>query len=196
MLSDLNWECPSGTRLRLRSLDSLLQSYGQADLEINGRNREKIGVQRLSEELHPQNSISKDDYGKPYLESGPFINYSHSSSHLLWGENDQHEIGVDIENERPQLIKLQSKFCSSEELEFIDDQNPMTQLLLIWSAKESIYKAYGRKQLDFKLHMHLNEFKLAEEGVLNGTLSVQEKKSLQVFYKRFEKSVATWCVLR
>lgn len=195
MWNDSNWNCSTGARLTVRSFDSILQSYNEDDGHIKGRNREKESVRRLSTLLHPNSEIQKDDWGKPFIPNGPHINYSHSSSHVLWGEHPKHAIGVDIENERPQLFKLQSKFCSSEELTYLDTSDPLSQLLLIWSAKESIYKAYGKKSLDFKLHMQISPFEVSTEGTLEAVLHIEKEVPLSVHYKRLDTSVATWCVL-
>ena len=195
MWNDSNWNCSTGARLTVRSFDSLLQSYDEDDGQIKGRNREKESVRRLSTLLHPNSEIQKDAWGKPFIPNGPHINYSHSSSHVLWGEHAEHAIGVDIENERPQLIKLQSKFCSTEELSYLDCSEPLSQLLLIWSAKESIYKAYGKKALDFRVHMQIAPFKALTEGSLEAILHIEKEVPLSVHYKRVDTSVATWCVL-
>ena len=195
MWNESNWNCSTGARLTVRSIDSILQSYNQDGGQIKGRNREKESIRRLTTLLHPNSEIQKDVWGKPFIPNGPHINYSHSSSHVLWGEHTDHAIGVDIENERPQLIKLQSKFCSTEELSYLDTCEPLSQLLLIWSAKESIYKAYGKKALDFKLHMQISAFKASTEGTLEAVLYIEKEVPLSVHYKRMDTSVATWCVL-
>ena len=195
MWEESNWNCSTGARLSVRSFESLLQSYNQDNGQIKGRNREKESIRRLSSLLHPNSEIRKDAWGKPYIPNGPQINYSHSSSHVLWGEHPENAIGVDIENERPQLIKLQSKFCSSEELAYLDASDPLHQLLLIWSAKESIYKAYGKKSLDFKVHMQISPFEVSTKGTLKALLNIEKKVPLAIHYKRFGTSVATWCVL-
>ena len=195
MWEESNWNCSTGARLTVRSFESLLQSYNQDNWQIKGRNREKESIRRLSSLLHPNSEIQKDDWGKPFIPNGPHINYSHSSSHVFWGEHPENAIGVDIENERPQLIKLQSKFCSSEELTYLDTSDPLSQLLLIWSAKESIYKAYGKKSLDFKLHMQISPFQASTKGTLEAVLNIEKEVPLSVHYKRMDTSVATWCVL-
>jgi phosphopantetheinyl transferase len=195
MWNESSWNCSTGARLTVRSIDSILQSYNQDGGQIKGRNREKESIRRLTTLLHPNSEIQKDVWGKPFIPNGPHINYSHSSSHVLWGEHADHAIGVDIENERPQLIKLQSKFCSTEELSYLDTCEPLSQLLLIWSAKESIYKAYGKKALDFKLHMQISAFKASTEGTLEAVLNIEKEIPLSVHYKRMDTSVATWCVL-
>jgi len=195
MWNESSWNCSTGAWLTVRSIDSILQSYNQDGGQIKGRNREKESIRRLTTLLHPNSEIQKDVWGKPFIPNGPHINYSHSSSHVLWGEHADHAIGVDIENERPQLIKLQSKFCSTEELSYLDTCEPLSQLLLIWSAKESIYKAYGKKALDFKLHMQISAFKASTEGTLEAVLNIEKEIPLSVHYKRMDTSVATWCVL-
>ncbi len=74
---------------------------------------------------------------------------------VLWGINPTQPLGVDIESLRPQIEKIKSKFCRPEELEFAITP---VQSLLIWSAKEAMYKAYGKKEIDFREQMRVHAF--------------------------------------
>jgi 4'-phosphopantetheinyl transferase EntD len=87
---------------------------------------------------------------------------------VLWGAHPTQPIGVDIESLRPQIEKIKSKFCRPEELEFA--VTPV-QTLLIWSAKEAMYKAYGKKEIDFREQMRVHSFTgFSENGELEKTI--------------------------
>lgn len=83
------------------------------------------------------------------------VNTESKNCWVLWGANVNKAIGVDIESVRPQIEKIKSKFCRPEELEFC--KTPI-EMLLIWSAKEAMYKAYGRKAIDFREQMLVHRF--------------------------------------
>lgn len=98
--------------------------------------------------------VSKDEFGKPFLINSEWhfsISHSGNFAALILSKNDF--IGIDIETKFEQCFKLKSKFACNSELEFIN--HDAKKAALIWSAKESIYKAYGKKKLIFKDDMKL-----------------------------------------
>jgi len=46
---------------------------------------------------------------------------------------------------------------------------------IIWSAKETMYKIYGKKELDFKLHMSVEAFDKSQEAILGRIHKGDEK---------------------
>ena len=103
-------------------------------------------------------NIKKDEFGNPQIVNSDWnFSISHSGEYaaLILSKNDF--LGVDIETKFNQCHKLRSKFCNDFEIDFIGDD--ILKSTLIWSAKESIYKAYGKKKLIFK-----DDMKLADSG--------------------------------
>lgn len=93
----------------------------------------------------------KDQYGKPHLqESALQISFSHSEDLVSVAISDR-LVGIDIQVRVDKIRRIRYKFINSEEDEFVD-QAEIERLHVIWGAKEAAFKAYGRKQVDFKLH--------------------------------------------
>lgn len=97
--------------------------------------------QPINSNSNSNNPISKKDLGKECW--------------VLWGTHKEKPIGVDVESVRPQIDKIKSKFCRPEEMVFA---NTSVKTLLIWSAKEAMYKAYGKKEIDFREQMMVHPF--------------------------------------
>ena len=122
------------------------QIYAENGIKNSSRELEKSSVKEIIRLLHPNATLQKDDYGKPFLNSvNLHMNYSHAKNLIFWGEHESFKIGVDIEYLRPQLSKIKHKFCREDEFNFIPTDNEIHYLLAIWSAKEAMYKAYGKK---------------------------------------------------
>jgi len=138
---------------------------------------------------------------------------------VLWGSNSEHQVGVDFERLRPQIEKIKSKFCRPEELEYAhlikkqsDGSQPESaqpnfsqteeqltspeKLLMIWSAKEAMYKAYGKKEIDFREQMKVHSFELNFDQMIEftGELWGDKPYNFQLFAKWFKPFVAVWAI--
>ncbi len=79
--------------------------------------------------------------GKPYLAEGPEFSISHSGARCVLAVSDG-PIGIDIEKlDESNLVAAQAAL-DEEELEWISPA-PLERFHLLWTRKESIYKALG-----------------------------------------------------
>lgn len=117
--------------------------------------------------------IYKDQFGKPHLRDESIgLSISHAKGYAAAAINLAGAIGIDIEHERDQVLKIAHKFVHATERAWVEqDIHKLTQ---IWSAKEALYKLHGRTQLAFaeqlitkNLHQEFGEGKIVEkkEGV-------------------------------
>ena len=150
----------------------------------------------VSSQLYPDCQLVKDEFGKPFLtNSTTQINYSHTKNLLFWGQHPQFRIGVDIESVREQIAKIKGKFCNPSELDLANNGEDLALLTLIWSAKESLYKAYGRKEVDFKEHM-LIRLHPSLPNTLIGQLNLPHfQTETLIEYRWHENNVLTWTTL-
>jgi len=92
-----------------------------------------------------------DDFGKPYLPGSDLhISVSHSERWCA-AMTGPRPCGVDIQVFTPTVERIAERFLTPDELERADhsaDRNH--HLHFLWSAKECLYKAYGRRQLGFR----------------------------------------------
>ncbi len=100
----------------------------------------------------------KDEFGKPYLDNSFFeISISHSREFVVVMAGPQ-PVGIDIQKLVGKIESISHKFLRPEELESLSQQDRLEHLHVYWGAKEALYKAYGRRQLDFREHIHIEPF--------------------------------------
>ena len=102
-------------------------------------------------------TIANDSKGKPYVEGHPGIHLSiaHSGGTVAVAVADM-PIGIDAEEIRPMKLKLASRFCLDEEIEYIFGHLPseeelcsigkgetLKRFLEIWTLKEAYFKCIG-----------------------------------------------------
>ena len=107
----------------------------------------------------------KDDYGKPYLEGSDFyISMSHSNERTAVIASTR-RAGIDIQRKVEKIARIADKFLSPAERDSIPAADYLDYLHYYWGAKESLYKIYGKKELDFKKHIHVDPFEFKEGRV-------------------------------
>lgn len=90
----------------------------------------------------------KDEFGKPYLEGSKYhISFSHSHDYIAVIAGPK-EVGVDIQIILDKIERIAHKFLNPHEEDGIFDDR-LNHLHFFWGAKESLYKAYGRKKVEF-----------------------------------------------
>jgi phosphopantetheinyl transferase len=109
----------------------------------------RILVKRLCEFFDmPYHGVSCEATGKPYLAHGnAHISISHHFPMATAMIHLHEACGIDVEKPREQLRKVKDKFLHPSERSLGDDKDSLCK---IWSAKEVIYKIYGRKALSLK----------------------------------------------
>lgn len=88
--------------------------------------------------------IKRREYGKPYVESGPYFNIAHSGELVIAAVCADCEIGIDIEHIRTvEWREYESMFTRDEWTTIVNSLNPSYTFLDLWVKKESILKAEG-----------------------------------------------------
>ncbi len=125
-----------------------------------------------------------NEVNKPYLEGEiEKISISHSHKWLVVNLNTQYEAGVDIEMVKEKIQNIKFKFLSEEELNFAG--NNLEILTILWAAKEAIYKANGKRGVEFSSHISINPFEDTNEGIINGKIENKDAmKNFQLFFRK------------
>jgi 4'-phosphopantetheinyl transferase EntD len=76
-------------------------------------------------------------------------------------------LGIDLERIDPRIGRVKKKFMNEQEWNFAGEDSQIAEQTLIWSTKETLYKLYGQKELDFKENLLISPFTIEENGVLN-----------------------------
>ena len=112
-----------------------------------------------------------DEFGKPFLNDGNHISITHSFRFSAIAISKKDPIGIDIEKQRDKIVKIGHKFTPIDAYKNIVDQDTLVRkLTIVWGAKESLYKIYGKKQLRFLEHIDIKDFELITKkttGVIN-----------------------------
>lgn len=138
------------------------------------------------------------DTRKPYLEGEAFhFSLSHAGDYAAALVSRSHRVGVDIEEPGEKVIRVMKKFLHEEEIGEMGERLEASgewreerggrQAALLWSAKEAVFKWYGRGQVDFRrdIRLHWNENGLYCDFSQTGD-------RLSVKYMFFDSLVLTW----
>lgn len=109
-------------------------------------------------------SCYKDEHGKPHLENSLFdisISHSHGMAAVIAAPRS---VGIDIQKIVSKIERIAHKFMRAEEMASLKVASRLPHLHVYWGVKEALYKAYGRRKLDFKLHILAEPFEYNEAG--------------------------------
>ena len=94
------------------------------------------------------NDLSYNEFGAPILKSGKFVSISHCKNYVTLLLSNQ-SCGVDIETKRKQILNIKHKFLNPTDINNISVEN-ISDITLIWTLKEAIYKLCQYPGIDFK----------------------------------------------
>jgi 4'-phosphopantetheinyl transferase len=125
--------------------------------------------------------------GKPYLSNHDHhISLTHSTQYAAAIASARYEVGVDIEyRARARNPRTRFLFMGDDELAYYEAHDSPELFLLIWSAKETLYKLYGQG-VAFKHNIALDfsGFSFSSEGSLPATVIKNERaKTYRVHYR-------------
>ena len=115
-----------------------------------------LAVRKLIKNEDPEIIIKYDLNGKPYLNIQKGISISHSNEIVAIGISNEIDFGIDVQFKTDKVFKIQSKFLSEMEIKFLGKKNDLESLIKVWSAKESIYKALGKKGVSFSNDLEID----------------------------------------
>ena len=124
-----------------------------------------LSVRHLLKEVgYTDVDLIYDEFGKPHLKDGKHISITHSFTFSGIIVSDDIPVGIDIEKQREKILKIAHKFTPFEEYKTIANVDALiSKLTIVWGAKESLYKIYGKKKLLFRDHIYIEDFKFANE---------------------------------
>jgi len=141
----------------------------------------------LKEVVLTDADLDYDAYGKPHLDAGRYISISHSFTFTAIIFSDNLPVGIDVEKQREKILKIAHKFTPFEEYKTIANVDALiSKLTIVWGAKESLYKIYGKKKLLFLHHIFVDDFKF-EDKKTKGEIRFNGKEaSYKIEFLEFE----------
>ena len=146
------------TKIKLWKLNiGELDYYELDDYDSNLINSKKnklakeqfLAVRKTLKLENPRYKIRYDESGKPSINSDLNISISHSNLMAAIVFTDYSKSGIDIELKESKILNVQDKFLNESEKQIKEFQSDLDYLTMIWTAKESIYKALGIKGVSF-----------------------------------------------
>ena len=178
----------------------ITESEQQLDIPLGNNSTERIAG--MKSELHRRAYLSVRhllaiaDYsdtdliyseaGKPSLSDGVFISitHSHEFSAIILSSKP---VGIDIEKQRDKIIRIEDKFVSDKEKEYLEQsENRIKTLTILWGAKEALYKLYGTTGLSFKNHIDVAPFNLTA-NYTKASINFDKKMTFyEIIFTEFE----------
>jgi 4'-phosphopantetheinyl transferase len=116
------------------------------------------------------NGIIKDEHGKPFLKGYAYeISLTHTADFIGVAFSKNKAVGIDVEKPRDQLFKVLNRLCVASELTWVGADKEKATIL--WSAKEALYKLYGKRKIDFKENLLIVE---KSDGLLIGNIKMPD----------------------
>lgn len=120
------------------------------------RRREHLAWRRIvREELGTNVAIDYNVVGAPTVDTpNTYISVSHGADMVAVAIADE-AVGVDIEALERNFDRVKSRYMSDVE-SALDDNHDWAAM--VWSAKEAIYKLYGRREVDLMDDIHITAY--------------------------------------
>jgi 4'-phosphopantetheinyl transferase len=184
------------TTVYVWKIDASLDDFTSISLSNNSKERLKamrseahqmgfLSVRKLLEIAgYSDGDVYYNSNGKPFLEDGNHLSISHSYEYAALIVSDK-PVGIDIEKNREKIVKIASKFVGAEQV-FIDTNNPLPQLSVIWGAKEALYKIAETPGIPFKEGLHIAPFTLKNQKTEAYTLIENQKSEYSIHFETIE----------
>jgi len=160
------------TKVLVWKIDETLEDLTMG-IKLTERNKKR--VEAMKSVLHKQGFMSirqllkqagyadtdvfYDAFGKPHLKDKNYLSISHSFTFTAIIISKKKPVGIDVEKQRDKIVKIAHKFTPIEEYNTIANHEALvSKLTVVWGAKESLYKIYGKKKLRFLHHIYIEDF--------------------------------------
>lgn len=159
----------------------------------------------LLEILHPGfpfHLIEIADSKKPLLKNGEIhFSISHCGDYAAVIISENKLVGIDVELITPKIELVKERFLTETELKLSDTRSSGCHaanhqiLTLFWSAKEAIFKWYGKGNLSFKRNMSIDQlFFENDKGFVEARFLKDQTIHLRIEFEFFEKLCLAWVV--
>ena len=170
----------------------LCEEYADAcqRFQHEGKRTERMSVRALLVEMNNGTlpEVSYNDAGKPILIDGRYVSISHTKGVVAVIISERHPVGVDVEYCSDRVSKVAKRFVRDDE--WTED---VDALLIIWSAKETVYKLFSED------HLWYDEMRIAHfQSMSEGCVEVENLKrgiTVSVCYLINKDYVLTYAVL-
>lgn len=145
----------------VEELRKQLWMFEHEEFKFESRNLHWLASRVVLQELLKTESkqplqLLKQPNGRPYIEGLDCrISLSHSGIYAAVIKSTTGSVGVDIEETTERIKKIARKFINDYEWQYLEGENDLETMYLLWAGKEAIFKWYGDGGVDFKHHMKI-----------------------------------------
>lgn len=147
----------------------------------------------------PRIGIRYDAFGKPFLVSADSrISFTHTGAYAAAICSSTSCVGADLEQVREKISRVAERFLTPDELTMAAGKDCLKVLTLFWSAKETLYKIYGKPDLDIQHDLCIESFDYLcfPDGELQARMKWPGPASgISVSYHLLEDLILTWAAV-
>jgi phosphopantetheinyl transferase len=145
----------------------------------------------------PHEEIEIADTRKPFLPDEQYhFSISHCGDYAAALVSSTERVGIDIEMITQRVDRIKHKFLHPEELAFVDSyaiDQQIKLLTLLWSAKEALFKWWGRGDVDFSEAMRTYPFSMHETGTIDAWFEKDAfRQAVTMHYELREETSLVW----
>lgn len=161
-----------------QEFSSIVKEFPESTIVNPSKRLEWLAARALLQQLTEHagleyQGIIKNEFGKPFLKNLPHhISLSHSFPYVAAQIDLNQEIGIDLEQPKPKLLNIAHRVLSPGEL--LDAGNDVIKHCVYWCAKETLYKAHGRRGLHFSDQLQVQPFVLLNTGDIYGKINTTD----------------------
>ncbi|MDR2685095.1 MAG: 4'-phosphopantetheinyl transferase superfamily protein [Prevotellaceae bacterium] len=150
----------------------------------------------LNTVLNDEKTIAYKPSGAPYLTDNSFnISIAHTGIYVTLILHPTKKVGIDIEKISDKAVRVQHKFLSRQEIDFVENLSEKTQLTLLWCIKEALYKTIDKEIIDFVDELRVAPF----QPYLSGTVEAKEfctqyQRKYTLYYNVEPEICCVWTV--
>ncbi|MDR1543679.1 MAG: 4'-phosphopantetheinyl transferase superfamily protein [Prevotellaceae bacterium] len=150
----------------------------------------------LNTVLDDEKTIAYKLSGAPYLTDKSFnISIAHTGIYVTLILHPTRKVGIDIEKISDRAVRVQHKFLSQNEIDFVEKSSERTQLTLLWCAKEALYKIIDKEIIDFAEELRVSPF----QPYLSGSIEAEEfctthQRRYTIYYNVEPEICCVWTV--
>ena len=155
----------------------------------------RILAYQLLQKLTPDFYLLQNkEHGQPVFKNCACqVSISHTQNEVAVLISRDYAIGIDIERIQSKIFRVKDKFLSLAERQTIKED--VISLTIAWSAKETLYKLYGKKNITFSENLRLLPFPLADSGSLKALIQTPTfREEYTVLFAVENNLVLTYCL--
>ena len=150
----------------------------------------------LKELLKFTPEITYEETGKPKIANSTLnVSISHSDDLVVIFVSEKC-IGIDVENYERDISKITHRFLHPSEIEFVEESTNRQHLkIILWSAKEAIFKCCREQNILFNSEIIIQPFQVKEnEAFFGEKIGNMQKSYFKLWFFYVENNVVVCCV--